>query len=185
MFIRHADAEFFTVAFGSGPRTLFAQGGWAGSWELWAKPFTTLSKTWRTIGYDHRGAGATVAPPESITMETLVADVFAILDAMEVMKCVLAAESAGAAVAIQAALHQPERFEGLVLVDGLYYQAAPTGPDPFAESLKADFDATIGWFVDACVPEPDSLAIRRWGRQILAREHTNGRPSTSGVYVRS
>ena len=169
MFIRHADAEFFTVAFGSGPRTFLAQGGWAGSWELWAGPFTTLSKTWRTIGYDHRGAGATVSPPESITMETLVADVFAILDALKVTTCVLAAESAGAAVAIQAALQQPQRFEGLVLVDGLYHRAAPNGPDPFAESLKADFDATIGWFVDACVPEPDSAAIRRWGRQILAR----------------
>ena len=51
--------------------------------ELWAGPFTTLSKTWRTIAYDHRGAGATVAPPKFITMETLVADVFAILDALE------------------------------------------------------------------------------------------------------
>ena len=170
MFIRHADAEFFTVAFGSGPRTFLAQGGWAGSWELWAGPFTTLSKTWRTIGYDHRGAGATVSPPESITMETLVADVFAILDALKVTTCVLAAESAGAAVAIQAALQQPQRFDGLVLVDGLYYRAAPNGPDPFAESLKADFDATIGWFVDACVPEPDSAAIRR-----CRANHTDGR----------
>ena len=33
-------------------------------------------------------------------METLVADVFAILDALEVTTCVLAAELAGAAVAI-------------------------------------------------------------------------------------
>lgn len=169
MFIRHADAEFFAVAFGSGPRTLFAQGGWIGSWELWAEPFATLSQTWRTIAYDHRGTGATVATPESITMEVLVADVFAVLDALDVSTCVLAAESAGAAVAIQAALQQPQRFDGLVLVDGLIHRAIPDGPDPFAENLKADFNATIAGFVDACVPEPDSAAIRRWGRQILSR----------------
>ena len=62
-----------------------------------------------------------------------------------------------------------QRFEGLVLVDGLYYRLRRTARIPSPRIVKADFDATIGWFVDACVPEPDSAAIRRWGRQILAR----------------
>jgi len=32
-----------------------------------------------------------------------------------------------------------------------------------------NFEATIRAFVDQCVPEPDSEAVKRWGRQILRR----------------
>lgn len=169
MFISHDGAELYTVAFGAGPRTVVGLGGWAGSWELWAEPFSTLSRTWRTVAYDHRGAGATLAAPESITVKAMVADLFAVLDALSIERCVLAAESAGAAIALLAALEQPHRFQGLVLVDGLYHRTAPTGPDPFVLGLQTDFDATIAAFVDACLTEADGPAVRRWGRQILGR----------------
>lgn len=56
-----------------------------------------LSKTWRAIAYDHRGTGATIAAAGSITFKALVGDLFAIIDALGVESCVLAAESAGAA----------------------------------------------------------------------------------------
>lgn len=169
MFITHNDAQFYTVSFGDSSRTLVALGGWAGSWELWTEPFTYLSKTWRTVAYDHRGTGATLAPTESITIETMVDDVFAILNALNIQQCVLAAESAGVIVALLAALKQPHRFSGLVLVDGIYYQPVPTSPDPFLLGLKNNFVATLHQFVDSCVTQTDTEAVRRWGRQILAR----------------
>ena len=76
MFLTLDDARLFTTAFG--PPTapvLLGIGGWIGSWELWAGPFSLLSADWYTIAYDHRGAGATLAPTESITFERLVDDV--------------------------------------------------------------------------------------------------------------
>lgn len=169
MYIQHGDAQFYTVAFGDSPRSILAMGGWAGSWEVWTETFVYLSKTWRTIAFDHRGAGATLAPTASITVETMVKDVFIILDTLGIDRCVLAAESAGGIIALLAALQQPQRFSGLVLVDSPYYRPMPSGEDPFITALKRDFNATIGWFVDTCVPEADSDAIRHWGRQILAR----------------
>lgn len=169
MFITHQDAQLYSVDFGNSPRTLLALGGWAGSWELWTEPFSYLSKSWRTIAYDHRGTGATVAPVESITVEQMVDDVFAVLDAYQIDQCVLAAESMGAITAFEAALRQPERFQGLVIVGGLYARPTPTGKDPFVEGLRHHFEATIGQFVDMCVPEADCGAQRHWGRQILAR----------------
>ena len=172
MFISHAGAELFTVDFGSRTApTLVAHGGWAGSWELWTEPFSLLNQTWRTVAYDHRGAGASVAPAESISIEALVGDLFAVLDALDIVTCVLAGESSGAAVVLRAALQQPHRFDGLVIVDGLFYRPAPSGPDPFVLGLAADFETTVGRFVDWCVldSEPNSTVIRRWGRQILGR----------------
>jgi pimeloyl-ACP methyl ester carboxylesterase len=169
MFIESGAARIYTVTFGGGPRTLIAFGGWIGSWELWTEPFAELSASWRTIAYDHRGTGFTTAPTDTITLDTMVGDLFNVMDACGVDRCVVAAESAGAAVALQAALRSPERFAGLVLVSALYHREAALRQDAFVQSLNANYAATIAAFVDACAPGPDMAAIRQWGRQLLMR----------------
>jgi pimeloyl-ACP methyl ester carboxylesterase len=125
-----------------------------------------LSSQWRTISNDHRGSGATVAPVESITFARLVDDVFEVLDAYKVERAVLAAESAGAIVALGAALKAPERISGLVIVDGFYFHSTPEAEDRFLAGLLSDYSRTIEGFVQACVPEEDCDHIKRWGRQI-------------------
>ncbi len=169
MFIQTGDTQLLTVSFGQSQQTILALGGWAGSWELWQGPFAHLSRTWRTVAFDHRGTGATIAPLESITVENMVADVFTVMHALGVTHGVLAAESAGATVALLAALQRPELFSGLVLVDGLIHHPADNENNLFLQSLKTDFEGTISRFVDMCVPEREAVAIRRWGRQILHR----------------
>jgi pimeloyl-ACP methyl ester carboxylesterase len=99
----------------------------------------------------------------------MVDDVFAILDAYKIERSILAAESAGAAVALGAALKSPERISGLVIVDGLYFQPTPEEQDPFLAGLRSHYAETLEQFVQACVPEKDSEPIKRWGRQILER----------------
>lgn len=169
MFITHGDARLFALSFGSGSRTIVGMGGWAGSWELWADPYATLSRSWRAVAYDHRGVGATVCPTESITLDVLTDDLFAVMDAFEIDRCVLAAESAGGAIALLAALQHPERFRGLVLVDSLYYREPAAGTDRFRMGLQYDYPGTIAAFVQLCLPDADRDAERRWGHQILAR----------------
>jgi pimeloyl-ACP methyl ester carboxylesterase len=171
MFVTHNLAQLYTVEFGSGSRTILAHGGWIGSWELWTEPFRDLSKTWRTVAYDHRGTGATIAPVDSISLETMVDDLFAVMDNLKIETCVLAAESAGGMIAVQAAIQQPQRFSGLVLVDALLHRSDDGSDGGFIQGLKTNFEETIDRFVDACVPEwePDSREIRSWGRKILFR----------------
>lgn len=143
LFLSHNSAQLYTVEFGSGSRAILAHSGWTGSWELWSGPFTYLSKTWRTVAYDHRGSGATVAPIESISIETMVNDLFAVMDNMEIDKCVLAAESAGGIVAVTAVLEGPQHFEGLVLVDALLHKENDGSDAAFIHGLKTDFNKTI------------------------------------------
>jgi pimeloyl-ACP methyl ester carboxylesterase len=159
------------VEFGNGPRTILAHGGWTGSWELWAGPFNSLSRTWRTVAYDHRGTGATIAPVESISIENMVDDLFTIMNKMDIETCVLAAESAGGLAAVNAVLRHPRRFVGLVLVDVMLHNEDSDSDKAFIHGLKTNYLATIGGFADACVPdtEPNSAEIRSWGRKILAR----------------
>jgi pimeloyl-ACP methyl ester carboxylesterase len=170
MFITVGDAKIFATSFGrSTAPAILGIGGWIGSWELWAEPFSTLSASWHTITYDHRGSGTTHAPVESISFDRLVDDVFVILDTYKVERSILAAESAGAAIAFGATLKDPQRISGLVIVDGFYFQDTPEADDRFLAGLKSNYAQTLDWFVQACVPEDDCDHIKRWGRQILDR----------------
>ena len=170
MFVTIGNAKIYATSFGSTTfPVIVGIGGWIGSWELWAEPFSILSQNWRTITYDHRGAGATLAPIESITFDGLVDDVFAVLDAYNVEHCILAAESAGALTALGAALKNPLRITGLAIVDGMYFRETPQEKDPFLLGLRKAYPTTLDHFVEACVPEPNSDHIKRWGRQIIDR----------------
>ena len=114
MFIQRPDARLHTLSFGQGPITLLAAGGWVGSGEVWHDLFGQLLH-WRCISVDHRGTGASTHSGP-ITVEAMADDLIAVADAQRVGTCVLAAESAGAAAALQAVLRAPQLFTGLVLV---------------------------------------------------------------------
>lgn len=107
-------------------------------------------------------------PAGSISPTALVDDLFRVLDHFEVDTCVLAGESLGALTCLLAALRDPSRFDGLVLVDGAP-AASRDAMEPLVNGSRSDYAATVRAFVDACVPEPDADHIRRWARQILLR----------------
>ena len=168
MFIQIEDATIYSVSFGPiDAPAIIGIGGWIGNWELWSETFSVLSRHWRTIGYDHRGTGGTVAPSSSITFDRLVDDVFEVLDAHKLDRCVLAAESAGALTALGAAIKYPHRISGLVLVDGLCFPEPAQPDDSFVRSLRMNYQATLQRFVAGCLPESDCEHIKRWGMHIL------------------
>jgi pimeloyl-ACP methyl ester carboxylesterase len=171
MFLRYPDADIFATRFGEGGRTLVAHGGWVGSGEMWLPPFEHLSRHWRTVTYDHRGTGSTRNRAPVISFDLLVNDLFRVLDTLQIESCVLAGESSGVLVVLEAALRQPKRFEGLVLVGGRASSSPSAGAARFIEGCKADFNATMDAFVDACITEADAEAEKHWGRSIVKRSN--------------
>ena len=166
MFISSEQHLLNCVQFGTGDRAFLAHGGWVGSWELWQEPLQLMQADWRSVAYDHRGAGATTATADEVTPEGLVADLFAVMAHYELDGCVLAGESMGALTCLQAVLAHPDRFAGLVLVAGA---PAMVGEAPNVPAIRAHYPGYVRQFVQDCVPEPDSEHIRRWGEQILLR----------------
>jgi pimeloyl-ACP methyl ester carboxylesterase len=169
MFLEVNGVRLHAVAFGNGPRTFVAVGGWTGSWEVWEEALGLLSAAgWRCIAYDHRGSGESPVDPSLISVGGMIDDVAAVLDAFEVGSCVLAGESQGGAIVQYAAARDPERFSGLVLA-----APAPTGRSDrgggFADACRADYPAAVAGFVETCFPEPDIDHIRRWATNILLR----------------
>lgn len=177
MFLKYDDADFFVSRFGSGARTFVAHGGWVGSGELWQQPFELMSGNMQTLTYDHRGTGATRHRGPLITFDMLVNDLFRVLDACHISKCVLAGESSGVLVVLEAALRQPERFSALVLVDGRAASSNTSGAARFIEGCKNDFPSTMRTFVDACIPETDCQAEKEWALNIVMR--SNGADAVS------
>lgn len=165
--MQSGDVLLNVVQWGAPDRPAFvAHGGWVGNWELWQEPFQLMQSRWRCISYDHRGSGASIATAAQITPQSLVEDLIRVLDRLDIDRCVLAGESLGALTVMTAAVEHPDRVAGLVIVDGA---PAAGGAELLVDGSRSDFAATVRWFVDACVPEPDSEHVRRWGRQILLR----------------
>ena len=171
MFIEANGILFNTVSFGERQPIFLTVSGFVGDWEVWLQPFELMGPRWRCISYDHRGAGESPAPPETITKNALVDDLFAIMDVFQIKQCVLAGESMGGVTALMAVLRQPDRFKGLVLIgcDNPYPEPLSNMRKQFVAGLRTNYQATIKAFVNNCIPEPDSDHLRRWGVDICLR----------------
>lgn len=167
MFISRPDADLHVQSFGQGPLTLLAVGGWTGSGEVWLDLFGHLPH-WRCVALDHRGTGATTQRGP-ITVDAMADDLLAVADALQLGPCLLAAESAGAAVALRAAQKAPGRFLGQVLVGPAWQRVEPGVQDGFIAQLRRDYPAALRAFIDNCLPETPSTSLRRWALQMLMR----------------
>lgn len=169
MFRSVGDHLLNTVEFGTGEPALLGVGGWIGNWELWQQPFEVLSRSHRCIAYDHQGAGESPVEPDAISFEAQVRTVFELMDAFQMQPCVLLGESNGGAVAIEAVLRQPERFNALVLIDSPTWGWDNPETRGFVQALRSNFKSTIDAFVNLCTPEPEVEHVRRWVRNILLK----------------
>lgn len=169
MFIDAMGTRVHTVSFGAGERIVVGIAGSFGTWEMWQQPFELLSGRYRVIAYDHLGAGLTDAPDGLVSFESQVDCLFAVLDHYGVDRCVLAGDSNMVTVAIEAALREPDRFDGLALVAGGVVHEPDERVTAFVAGLRQDFDRTLDGFVAVCVPEPDAEHIRGWLQAIIRR----------------
>lgn len=84
------------------------------TWEPWA---AALSAQYRVISYDQIGHGLTgPSIDDDYSLDSFVADVDAVANALELDQFVLAGSSMGGWVSVGYALEHPERLKGLVLV---------------------------------------------------------------------
>ena len=169
MFHAVGDRMVHSVSFGSGSGTLVGVAGSFANWEIWAPTFELLSPRWRVVGFDHDGVGQTKVPLEDISTERHVETLLSVLDAQHVDRCVVAGDSANAAVAIEAVLRAPDRFDGLVVVNGHAWGFDRPEVRRFIEALRTQFEPTLDFFVELVFPEPDVDHLKQWLRDIIVR----------------
>ena len=169
MFHREGERLVHSVSFGTGPATLLGVAGSFASWEIWAPTFERLSRRWRVVGFDHDGVGQTKVPTADITHERHLETLFSVLDAQQIERCVVAGDSNNATLAIEAVLRQPDRFDGMVIVNGHAWGFESADARRFADGLRTHFDTTLDFFVELVFPEDDSDHLKEWLRDIIVR----------------
>lgn len=111
-------SRFPSIAFrsvGTGPALMLLH-GFPASGNLWEPIVATLSETCQLIIPDIPGAGESRLGTPTVSIDELAGIVPALLDHLNLDKCILAGHSMGGYIALAGATLYPERLNGLALV---------------------------------------------------------------------
>ncbi len=99
---------------GQGPAIILSP-GLAGLRSFWSAQVPALSAHYRVVTYDHRGCGRSKRDVVEVSVESMAADLLAVLDALDIERATLLGHSTGGAIGQYLAAHHPDRLTGLVL----------------------------------------------------------------------
>lgn len=91
-------------------------GGLTSDHQVWKSALRELSKQFRVLIFDNRGAGQSSAPDYPYTMEMMAADTFQLMDALHIKNADIMGHSMGGAIALQMAIMAPQRIKKMILV---------------------------------------------------------------------
>ena len=103
---------------GSGAPALVFVHGFACCVDDWKPQLDHFQKTNEVVACDLRGHGRTPGRPQECSIEHYGGDVAALVNNLELKRCVLVGHSMGCRVVLEAAWLLTERVAGIVLVDG-------------------------------------------------------------------
>lgn len=104
------------VEAGAGSPSLVFLHYWGGSSRTWTPVMESLSRTHRCVAIDFRGWGQSDKTAPDYRLETLAADVAAVIEALGLEDFVIVGHSMGGKVAQLLAAQRPAGLKGLVLV---------------------------------------------------------------------
>jgi pimeloyl-ACP methyl ester carboxylesterase len=91
--------------------------GFTDNLRMWFDQVPAFAGRFEVLSYDVRGHGETETPAGSFSMDLFVADLRALLAALEIEKACLLGYSMGGRIALQFALEHPESTAGLVFAN--------------------------------------------------------------------
>ncbi len=145
--------------------------------ELWEPQLRTFAGAFRVLRYEHRGHGASPAPPGPYAIEDLARDALELLDKLGLERVSWCGLSLGGMVGMWLGAHAPERLDALVLA---CTAARMPEPEAYAEraalvrerGVEAIADAVVArWLTPQTVRERHELVARlREGLLATSRE---------------
>ncbi len=106
------------VRAGRGAPALVFVHGFACTHEDWQSQLAYFQRTHAVVACDLRGHGRTPGRPPECSIEHYGGDVAALVNNLELARCVLVGHSMGCRVVLEAARLIPDKVAGIVLVDG-------------------------------------------------------------------
>lgn len=135
----------------AGAPVLLLGGSLGSNLDMWRPQLPALADL-RVVRFDHRGHGASPAPPGPYRIEELGRDVLALLDRLSIARASYCGLSLGGMVGMWLAANAPERIERLVLICTAAHLPPADGWAARAEQVRSAgmgsiADAVLGrWF---------------------------------------
>lgn len=120
--------------------------------SMWDKQIEELCKNYFCVSYDIRGLGESPAGDGQFTMESLVDDLFEIVDNFELKKPILCGLSMGGYISLRALERNQERFAGAILCDTKSEADNNEGKLKRAAGIKTINNDGLDVFVNGFVP---------------------------------
>jgi len=146
--------------------------------ELWEPQVEDFAREFRVLRYEHRGHGASPAPPGPYSMADLGADAIELLDDLGIERAAWCGLSLGGMVGMWLGVNAPERLSGLVLACTSARIAVPDAYRERASLVRAQgiepiADAVVArWFTSETFLERPELPARF--RAILVAQPPEG-----------
>lgn len=121
---------------------------WGETHRTFDRLLPLLPETMHLVVPDQRGAGRSSKPANGYELRDGVADLTALLDALDIDRCWLVGTSSGGYLAQQLAVEHPHRVRGMVLVGSPSTLQGPV-PLPLSEALSSFHDPVTRADVDA------------------------------------
>ena len=147
--------------------------GWPQHWYAWRDVIPLLADRYRVICPDLRGCGWTEAPQGAYGTSTLVDDIAALLDALEIERAFIMGHDIGGRVGFHLSLQAPSRVRRLVTVNAMhpYWSLRRLAPHAWR----------YAWTVPVETPLLGRLVLRRapaFVRLLFRLGAGDGRPPT-------
>ena len=145
---------------GTGPTVVLQTGG-AGDGDMWRDHLPYLHG-FRVVLLDHRGRGGSARPTDvsAHALPEYVADVLAVLDALDAPRAGFVGYSAGAQVGFALAAGHPERIAALVALGGTWETEPTEDADPLIAALRAEGMSSVVAAVEAA----EQIELPEWLR---------------------
>ncbi|MSQ61776.1 MAG: alpha/beta hydrolase [Dehalococcoidia bacterium] len=111
--------------------------GWTGSGRNWLTTMNALPPGYSAYAPDLRGVGRSARPEDGYTIEQYAADVFALIESLDLRSIDLIGHSMGGAIALLLALDHPARLRSLTLVCPVPADGLPAGGPDSQERRRA------------------------------------------------
>ena len=118
------DLSFHYREYGEKGRPIVLLHGVASNSRIWITTAPLLAETFRVYALDQRGHGESAKPDGGYDFDSIVADLEAFIEALELEQPVVVGHSWGGNVALQYAATHQEQTAGLIMVDGGYIEVS-------------------------------------------------------------
>jgi pimeloyl-ACP methyl ester carboxylesterase len=146
------DIKIYYEVHGEGAQTLVMVRGLGSNLLSWYEQMPDLTKHFRCVVFDNRGAGRTDKPDEPYSIIQMAGDTAGLMEALGIKRCALLGISMGGGVALEFVLNYPESLSCLIL--GCTSCGGSEAKQPAAEITDAILAGT------GATPEQEKLQLK-------------------------